>query len=195
LFFNLTHPNQILSDITITIDGYPYKLNSILEFIVILRIFSIVYFLIQVTRFYGLRVSRVLEIYALKNRFNIGYAIKCLFKQSSFKTPIFMLIFGLMVISFIDINLSEINGNKEGFLVEIYETVITMTTVGYGDLPLFYPSDRVKAVFVVILGSFISSVLTLTVLNYFKLTEKQRKAYNRKVCDMQSTREFRFRRR
>lgn len=47
-----------------------------------------------------------------------------------------------------------------------------MTTVGYGDITFTHPSGRIKTVFVIILGLFVSSVLTLTVLNFFKLTEQ-----------------------
>ena len=45
-----------------------------------------------------------------------------------------------------------------------------MTTVGYGDLLMDEIFSKTKTVFVVVMGSFISSVLTLTVLNFFKLT-------------------------
>ncbi len=122
------------------------------------------------TRFYGLRVARVREIYALKERFSFGFAIKCLFRQNSFRPPLFMLIFGLALISFIYIQLKKAMGETTDFVTEIYETMIAMTTVGYGDIELTHQSERLKTVFVVILGSFVSSMLTLTVLSKFKLT-------------------------
>ena len=52
-----------------------------------------------------------------------------------------------------------------------------MTTVGYGDYIADSFAQKVTTVFVVITGSFVSSVLTLTVLNFFKLTDKENKAY------------------
>lgn len=61
-------------------------------------------------------------------------------------------------------------GETTDFVTEIYETMIAMTTVGYGDIELTHQSERLKTVFVVILGSFVSSMLTLTVLSKFKLT-------------------------
>lgn len=47
-----------------------------------------------------------------------------------------------------------------------------MTTVGYGDLIMDKFYQKVQIFFVVIMGSFTSSVVTLTVLNFFKLNDK-----------------------
>lgn len=52
-----------------------------------------------------------------------------------------------------------------------------MTTVGYGDIPIQDPIMKVCMVVVIIFGSFVSSMLTVTVLNFFKLSEKEIKAH------------------
>lgn len=56
-----------------------------------------------------------------------------------------------------------------------------MTTVGFGDALQESVFERANAIVMVVLGSIISSLLTLTVLNNFKLTEPQTKAYYRMV--------------
>ena len=52
-----------------------------------------------------------------------------------------------------------------------------MTTVGYGDLQISDSISRACTVAVIIFGSFVSSMLTVTVLNFFKLSEKEVKAH------------------
>jgi hypothetical protein len=99
--FYLAHPNLFLTGVGYHFFGHFYELNSVLKMIVVLRIFSIVVFFIECTRYYGIRVSRVLDIYAVKDKRNIGFAIKCLFKQNGLKTPVFMLVFGLTIITFL----------------------------------------------------------------------------------------------
>lgn len=56
------------------------------------------------------------------------------------------------------------------FLSVLYDTVITMTTVGYGDID--HSSSllvRAGIVLVILAGSITSSLLTLTFMNYIKL--------------------------
>lgn len=48
------------------IRGHLYEVNTLFEVVVIFRIYSVVVFFIKTTRFYGLRVARVLDIYAVK---------------------------------------------------------------------------------------------------------------------------------
>ena len=52
-----------------------------------------------------------------------------------------------------------------------------MSSVGYGDFVVEGMMLRIISVMVIILGSFISSALTLTILDFFKLTETEKKAY------------------
>lgn len=66
----------------------------------------------------------------------------------------------------------------------LYDTVITMTTVGYGDIE--HSSSlivRAGIVLVILAGSFTSSLLTLTFMNYIQLTPTEAKAYTSMCAD------------
>jgi voltage-gated potassium channel len=89
-----------------------------------------------------------------------------------------MLIFGLLILSFIDTDIKSIRGGTQGFLEELYKLVIAMTTVGYGDILVEDSVIRICVVAGIIFGAFVSSMLTVTVLNFFKLSEKEIKAHN-----------------
>lgn len=85
------------------------------------------------SRFHGLRVLRVLDVFAVKDYMSIGYAIKCIFKLNGLLTSLIMLCAGVLLICFIDLNFKRAIGNVTDFLTSIYDSIITMTTVGYGD--------------------------------------------------------------
>lgn len=134
--FYLVHPNYFFFQKNIIIDEFPYDINTLASIVVNFRIFSIIVFLIEISRFYGLRVSRVLDIYAIKDKFSLRFAIKCLFKQNGLKTVLLLLVIGLVILSFLSVNIHRIKNFDDNFLGELYEIVITMTTVGYGDMKL-----------------------------------------------------------
>ena len=55
-------------------------------------------------------MSRVLDIYAVKGKFSLSFAMKCLFKHNGLKTPVILLILGLTTLSFIAISLQKTAG-------------------------------------------------------------------------------------
>ena len=60
----------------------------------------------------------------------MGYAIRCIYKTKTLKVPFFFLLMILCLVPFFRV---QFDGNAD-FIKELYDTVITMTTVGYGDI-------------------------------------------------------------
>lgn len=57
------------------------SLNKLLSCIVYLRIIMILAFLLKLTRFYGLRVKRMLDLYVGEQKdFDIFFSVKCFLK-------------------------------------------------------------------------------------------------------------------
>ena len=52
------------------------------------------------------------DIYAVKDKFSRIFAIKALFRHSGLKIPVIMLVLGLIIVSFIGVNLSRIHGEQ-----------------------------------------------------------------------------------
>jgi len=48
--------------------------------------------------------------------------------------PLFMLFVGLIIICFIDVNFHRASNMSTNFLESLYDAVMTMTTVGFGDI-------------------------------------------------------------
>lgn len=107
-FYYLIHPNQLAQGVLINAIDMSFQVNSLLTMAVLLRIISIVHFVIINSRFYGARVARVLTIYAVKDRLSITYAIKCFFKANGLKIPLFLLMICLTLIPFMRIAFESI---------------------------------------------------------------------------------------
>ena len=58
------------------------------------------------------------------------------------------------------------------FFNQIYVVIITLTTVGYGDITPHTIPGKIIIMFCAIWGAFMISLIVLTVGNYFKLSEK-----------------------
>ena len=113
LLFYLIHPNFFLVGKAFCVSNNYYELNSLFSLVVNFRIFSIIVFLVEISRFYGLRVSRVLDIYAVKDKFSLTFTTKCLFKQNGLKTPVILLVLGLIMMTFIGISIQRVVGDLE----------------------------------------------------------------------------------
>jgi hypothetical protein len=48
--------------------------------------------------------------------------------------PVFMLIVGLLIICFVDVNFQKAMNLDSNFEFSLYDSVITMTTVGFGEI-------------------------------------------------------------
>lgn len=103
---------------------------------------KILILLLRLTRFYGLRVNRVLSLYiGDKANYGLLYSIKCYLKYIGLKAP--FIIYGVVfcIVPFILIAIQKKYRAGDGkttqtdaILESIYDIVIAMTTVGYGDL-------------------------------------------------------------
>jgi hypothetical protein len=130
------------------------------------------------SKFYGSRVARVLNIYAVKDGLSLGYVVRCFFKTQGPKMPLLTLILSLVLIPSMTLAFQGALGETSNFCTELYDTVITMTTVGYGDIGHSTSLiTRAGIVLIILAGSFTSSLLTLTVINFFKLRPREYKAF------------------
>jgi hypothetical protein len=113
--FYLLHPSAITSG-TLTFDSFPVQLNSILTAAVMLRLISILHFLVVSSRFYGARVARVLEIYGVKKRLSVWYSIRCIYKVKTLKVPFFLLLIILSLVPFLRVKFEDTDGEQADFI-------------------------------------------------------------------------------
>src|SRR5690606_30331910 len=146
------------------------KREYIFSFFGIIDLLAIVPFflslLLPVTKFFliirMLRILRIFRILNLLDFMNDGYLIVRALKNSSRKIYIFLLF--LMIFSVIVGSMMYmVEGHKEGFESipqSIYWAVVTVTTVGYGDVSPTTPLGKFFAILLMLAGYSIIAVPT-----------------------------------
>ena len=132
--FNLLHPCSIAEKWSIDTSDFSLKGNDLLCIVMLMKGWILVILAIKCTRFYGSRVARVLEIYAVKNRVGLRYPLKSIFKVHGLKLPFAFLVFSVFLLTASKMVLAFAEGREIDFISELYDTVISLATVGYGDI-------------------------------------------------------------
>lgn len=134
--------------------SYIFSFMGIIDFLSILPFFLSLVF--PVTKFLSiirlLRILRIFRVLNLMDYMNDGHYIVQALKSSSRKIYIFLL-FILILVTILGSVMYVVEGGENGFTdipTSIYWAVVTITTVGYGDISPVTP-----------LGKFISVVLML----------------------------------
>lgn len=163
--------------------SYIFSFMGIIDFLALAPFFLSFFF--PVTKYFlifrMLRMLRIFRIFNLLDFMNDGYLIVRALKNSSRKIYIFLLfliIFSVIVGSL----MFMVEGGRPGFETipqSIYWAVVTVTTVGYGDVSPITPMGKFFAVVLMLAGYSIIAVPTGIVT-----AEMRNKRQNlEKVCD------------
>ncbi len=130
----------------------------------------------------GLRLLRIFRILKITRYSNEGNIIMEAMRASRVK--IFVFLFAVLtVVLIIGTLMYLIEGEENGFTsipVSVYWAIVTLTTVGYGDITPLTAFGKFIAGFVMILGYGIIAVPT-SIMTY-ELSTSSRKARNKVVC-------------
>ncbi|MGH1516110.1 ion transporter [Chryseobacterium sp. JK1] len=163
--------------------NYIFSFLGIIDFLALAPFYLSFFF--PVTKYFlifrMLRMLRIFRIFNLLDFMNDGYLILRALKNSSRKIYIFLLfliIFSVIVGSL----MFMVEGNRKGFETipqSIYWAVVTVTTVGYGDVSPITPLGKLFAVVLMLAGYSIIAVPTGIVT-----AEMRNKRQNlEKICD------------
>ena len=165
----------------------PYFLSDLLMIFMFYRMY-------QVLRHYERYHEYTdLDSKAVCRRFNtpggIMFAIKCELKFNQYKVITFLFVFSVSVLAYIlrlwelpyDQNLlnnatSGSRNNLQDYGSAIWLTVITMTTVGYGDIYPHTVGGQLTAIFIAIWGTFVISLLIMITSQVFDFTDAEQGA-------------------
>ncbi|WP_312287221.1 ion transporter [Chryseobacterium gleum] len=144
--------------------NYIFSFFGIIDFLALVPFYLSFFF--PVTKYFlifrMLRMLRIFRIFNLLDFMNDGYLIVRALKNSSRKIYIFLLfliIFSVIVGSL----MFMVEGGREGFETipqSIYWAVVTVTTVGYGDVSPITPLGKFFAVVLMLAGYSIIAVPT-----------------------------------
>ncbi|PKF75016.1 ion transporter [Chryseobacterium sp. PMSZPI] len=162
---------------------YIFSFFGIIDFLALVPFYLSFFF--PITKYFlifrMLRMLRIFRIFNLLDFMNDGYLIVRALKNSSRKIYIFLLfliIFSVIVGSL----MFMVEGGRQGFETipqSIYWAVVTVTTVGYGDVSPITPLGKFFAVVLMLAGYSIIAVPTGIVT-----AEMRNKRQNlEKVCD------------
>ena len=143
---------------------YIFSFFGIIDFLAILPFYLSLFF--PITKYFliirMLRMLRIFRILNLLDFMNDGYLIVSALKKSSRKIYIFLLF--LMIFSVIVGSMMfMVEGHREGFESipqSIYWAVVTVTTVGYGDVSPTTPLGKFFAIVLMLAGYSIIAVPT-----------------------------------
>ncbi|MBB6329358.1 voltage-gated potassium channel [Chryseobacterium sediminis] len=144
--------------------SYIFSFFGVIDFLALVPFFLSFFF--PITKYFlifrMLRMLRIFRIFNLLDFMNDGYLIVRALKNSSRKIYIFLLfliIFSVIVGSL----MFMVEGGREGFETipqSIYWAVVTVTTVGYGDVSPITPLGKFFAVVLMLAGYSIIAVPT-----------------------------------
>lgn len=117
------------------------------------------------------------------------FSIKCEITFNQFKVIIVLFTFSVSIMAYIlriwelpyEQNLankatSGARNNLQDYGSAIWLTVITMTTVGYGDIMPHTVCGQITAIFIALWGTFVISLLIMITSEVFDLSEDENKA-------------------
>ena len=108
----------------------------------------------------ALRYLRLLRILLLSSRSNF---IKELFK----KTGLYKIVFAIFITIISFTILFRLFGPSFSAIDDFYFVIVTLTTVGYGDVTPKTHNEKVLSMILILIGIFVFSTITATITSYF----------------------------
>ena len=143
---------------------YIFSFFGIIDFISTIPLY-LSFFIVGSQTLLTVRALRLLRVFRiLKITRYIGESNKLVSALKSSRVKIFVFLFAVVIIAIISGTLMYlIEGEKSGFTnipISVYWSIVTLTTVGYGDIAPITPIGQLIASFIMILGYGIIAVPT-----------------------------------
>ena len=180
LFF-LWHPSPIFAGKTIQIENleketqFPYPFNSILLIALLLRFY---YYIIKILLINSFFMNPETEFDCRQYDFNISlmFTLKCQIKYSSMKTYSYVMLLFLIVSAYV-LRIFErpVNDILDNYIDAIWLIIVTMTTVGYGDISPRTIGGRIVCIISCLIGVFLIGMIidSFSALLYLKPHERR----------------------
>lgn len=151
---------------------HPQKINHIITILATLKIITVLESALMHSRYSGPQSDRITNLY--QSNSGILFATKCIFKDKPFTMLIFTFFISVTIFSYA-FRISEAAIYPLSDISTIYSnmiwmTIITMTSVGYGDYAPQTPFGRFIGCLCVSWGMFIISVMIVVLLNSFSMS-------------------------
>jgi hypothetical protein len=194
ILYSLFHPNIFLMGVTfktnpsIFLVSVEYEVNDFLLIILLTRVYVFYRFYISCTRYFDARAERVAKLFG--HKLSRIFAFRCLMEKkpyfffiTTFLTFVMVFAYMLKIIEgplYYDGVSGDASLHNDYSKLEncIWNVVITMTTVGYGD---YFPVSNLGRLIVVItsiVGNAVTSLIVFSVSVNFKLTPREFKVYH-----------------
>jgi len=167
---------------------FVYNFNGLISFIVMLKC----YIILRVYSYFSRWTSESANSICAKNkvRGGIHFAIKCELKKRTYTMLTIMMLFSLTILSFAlrtfeygvkdPSNTTSLKGDNDlqSLLSCFWLIIITMTTVGYGDIFPKSHLGRFIGVVACIIGMLIVSLMVVSLAVIVEFTNEEKKAYS-----------------
>ena len=159
-----------------------YEINDMLTLVTLFRVYVLFRGMIVLTGYYNSRAFRIARL--IGSELTMMFSVKCLITDESFTLLFFFGIFSIATLTF-SLKIVEGPVYTSGSGVNdfrsiencLWNVLVTMTTVGYGDT---YPKSvlgKIYAVITSLCGSCLVSILTLSLTNVTTLANFENNAY------------------
>lgn len=182
------HPSPFLRDRTYIQYNYEFKLevtysyNDLFVSFVIVRLLFQIFEIFQTSRYNSTRIQRInllfnneaLSVFLPLKNYIANHPIKFMFLSFVFSIAYFS---SLIIIA--ERPLSHVtNQNLDEWAEAIWYVVVTMATIGYGDIVAKTLVARFVVILLVIWGNFWSSIFLSSIFPYIQQSLREEKAFN-----------------
>lgn len=156
-----------------------FKFNYLMVILGLFKMYQVWKIFINSSKYSTPRSNRVAKMYMCES--NHGFALKCMFKDYPMKLVTVCFFISIGVFSFA-LRVAERsrdfvspNADLNYISNSIWLTVITLTTVGYGDISPKTAIGRSLVIILVLWGGFIVSIMVAVLNNIFEMDQRELK--------------------
>ncbi len=175
------HPNPLTDNLTyvsynsIIKNSSVRSVNAILTITLFTRMYFVMRFYLFSSNYMKPESSRICKSYYFET--NLDFSLKALIKSK----PLFLFVFiSFSFIFFFSLSIQiferEIQDPFNNYLTSVYYVLVTMATLGYGDLSAKTNEGRVIGMMACIFGVFLMSMIIISVNNFLGMSKGEQDA-------------------